>query len=291
MGQLLSFEVCHSFWGRVPNLGVVACFWRVSSILGQIQSFWGKLLILRRLTLPEGPLVWDSILWGHCTHFGGEFFGEYNSFWGEHPFWGRITHFTEKLAPFGSSFGSEERPSFLETITHFGASITPFGVVCNTLGKHHSFGGRIHSFLENTAHFGVHITGLGVYHSFVGKILLELIWGEKVSFLVDHQFKYKSNFLHITQLPLRVHSPIWGVNHVFEGSFAHFGGLFLHFGSSPLKGRSCQENTGATPHLVALYNKWPGINTKLQWILYEITDYIHARSVSKNRHFCPLHHL
>lgn len=34
----------------MPNLGVVARFWRALSILGKIQSFWEKSLILRRVT-------------------------------------------------------------------------------------------------------------------------------------------------------------------------------------------------------------------------------------------------
>lgn len=136
--------------------------------------------------------------------------------------------------------------------------------MCKHFGESSRILGENHSFLENTAHFGVCITVLGSKSFICGQNPIGACL-RKCSFLVDHQFwKYKSNFLHITQLPIWAHSPLLGINHFFEGSFAHFGGLFLHFGSSPLKGRSCQENTGATPHLVALYNKWPGINTKLQ---------------------------
>lgn len=53
-------------WGLLLVFECVVHFGANSVILGEMS------LTLRRVTFPEGSPVWDSILWGHITHFGEE---------------------------------------------------------------------------------------------------------------------------------------------------------------------------------------------------------------------------
>lgn len=140
--------------------------------MGQIQSFGGSSPNLRRVINFQKDHFGTASFGGHVTHFRGEFLENATPLGVSTHFWESITHFRERLSPFGSSFGSEEHPSVLET--HFGVRITHFGVVCNTLG------GKITHFLRTQHILGCASLVWGVYHSLVGKI--PLFEGEKFHF-------------------------------------------------------------------------------------------------------------
>lgn len=59
-GELLSFGVSHSFFRIVPNLGVIAHFWRVSRISGKIQAFLGKVTYWGEIYAFWG--VWEIVV-------------------------------------------------------------------------------------------------------------------------------------------------------------------------------------------------------------------------------------